>query len=346
MPWKVLFGVLFAWCTTADGAPPWKTPDVRFAELDQALASNDFAAAEMALGELRTAAKMSGDRLFQDEVLERFKEVSAHQKQFERLTHSLEIDPNSAEKRAELALFHAAWKHDWDLALPMLRSSPDPAIAEAATADLAEPADPKERVALAERWIKAIPRGADRHVREAFQHRAAHWLRLAIPDLAGPERNQASLKLQKIPLFVDAVVVWNTHNEGYRDRGAEVIAVSLLTIRRPAWKSSSHPITWSPDKESFTVVSVPHVRADAVRVDIEKWHGAGAGLAEIQVIVAGENTAPGMLCEVESYFERKYEFLPATLVDGDRSGNRGSWCADNGKKSWGLVQFNQFPPAK
>jgi hypothetical protein len=152
-------------------------------------------------------------------------------------------------------------------------------------------------------------------------------------------------RLKQVPLFIDRIVVWNTHNGSANDRGAEEVLVSLLQQEKLVWKDAV-AIPWTANKPAYVMLRPKHIRADQVRVDISKRHDLGGGLGEIQVFAGRLNVGRHCQPSADADLGGKDQHDPAALVDGDTSGNTGYWLTYDGKDGWASIHFSEFPPVK
>jgi hypothetical protein len=99
------------------------------------------------------------------------------------------LKTNGGDPQANLTVGRWLWfmKNDPAEALLHLSLASDEALATAATADLAEPADPKQKIALADQW-RALAEKEIMTPRQALLSRAQHWYRQALPNAAGLDK--------------------------------------------------------------------------------------------------------------------------------------------------------------
>jgi hypothetical protein len=152
-------------------------------------------------------------------------------------------------------------------------------------------------------------------------------------------------RLKQVPLFIDRIVVWNTHNGGANDRGCEELLVSLLYQEKVVWKDAVE-IPWVANKPAYVMLRPKHVRADQIRVDVTKPHNQRAGLGEIEVVAGRKNIARQCEPVADSYYGFNETYRPSMLVDGDTSGNTGYWLSTDGENRWASIHFAEFPSLK
>lgn len=324
----------------------WQHPDPRLAAIDDAVDDDDFAGAQKLLVELRTEAKRTKDQSLLAEVLEQGKKLTKLARDFEKIAKHLKT-LDKAHPKACLAVgkYHCVVKGNWKRGLPLLAFGDDATLAALAADDNDESVRADDQAAIADRWWLYSQKVSDATERIPYQLRAREWMIRARPGVTDKVRATIDQRLKQVPLFIDRIVVWNAHNGGYNDRGADELLVSLLYQDKVAWKEAV-AIPWIANKPAYVMLRPKHVRADQVRVDITKPHDRGAGLGEIEVVVGWKNIV--RYCEpvVDSYFEFNEAYKPSRLVDGDTSGNTGFWVADNGKPGWASIHFAEFPPPK
>jgi hypothetical protein len=93
------------------------------------------------------------------------------------------------------------------------------------------------------------------------------------------------------------------------ERSTRTISVTLLNGETVVWKRASIELEAHGVKTSIVL---PTKQFTNVVVDVVKWRGIGAGLAEIQILIDDENIAFGRLSKVNST-----ETLPIHLDDQD-----------------------------
>lgn len=327
----------------------WTHPDLRFVDVDTAVRNDDFPRAQKLISDLRTQARKGKDNAFQTEVTERGKEITKISREFEKLSKAfkgLEKDSEDARASLEVGKYFCVVKSNWQKGLPLLAAGNDERLGSIAKADQLNPKESDDQFRLADQWWQYAQKISDADERTAWLLRSRDWMLLAKDSVGTEELSTIKGRLKQIPIYPDRIVVWNTHNGTYNDRGAVEIVVSLLREGKVAWRQPIL-IPWKANEPSFIVIRPARVRADQLRVDIVKRQMTSGGLGEIQVFVGNANVARGMLAEVESVFEFKEQNGPPALVDGDVSGTTGFWICQNDKDGWAIVDFQQLPaPAK
>jgi len=337
---------LFGTCAFAADRDAWQHPDPRFAAINEAVDDDDYPAAQKLLAEVRAEAKRTKDQGLLAEALEQGKEVTKFARDYDKIAKHLKtLDKEHPKACLAVGKYHCVIKGNWKRGLPLLAMGDDATLAALAAADNDESLQADDQAAIADRWWQYSQKVSDANERIACQLRAREWMIRARSGVDDKARATIDQRLKQVPLFVDRIVVWNTHNGPYNNRGADEILVSLLYQDKVVWKDAV-AIPWTPNKPAYVMLRPKHVRADQVRVDITKLHDQGAGLGEIEVVVGKTNIVRQCEPVVDSYFEFNEAYKPSRLVDGDTSGNTGFWVADNGKSGWASIHFAEFPPTK
>ncbi len=99
----------------------------------------------------------------------------------------------------------------------------------------------------------------------------------------------------------DRLVIWNTHNYGWNDRGTLTCNVSLLQAGRTVWSKNEVSLDWKPDADLATTVELPGLACDAVRVETTSFQELGPGLCEIEVYQGKKNLALGKLVSASGF---------------------------------------------
>lgn len=127
------------------------------------------------------AARSAGGRARADLLKLAAKDVAALARQFAEVkTDAERLRSAVDDAAANLAVgkFDCEAKHDWTRGLPRLAKGTDPALADLAKKDLAQPADAGQIRELAAAWLAAAER-ANVKSRAAYQERAIYWLAAA-----------------------------------------------------------------------------------------------------------------------------------------------------------------------
>jgi hypothetical protein len=320
----------------------WRHPDSRFRAIDEALDRDDFPEAQKQLSQLKADAKRGKDQALQQEISERAKEITRLEREFEKISKAWKtLASGVSDKHAATLVgkYTCAIKGDWDRALTLFASCDEPNLVSAAKADQKNAGDAVGKMAIANLWWLASEGSTEADDRLAFQLRARQWMIQAYPGAPHTDQVTIAQRLRQLPLLPEKIVIWNTHNGPYRERGASELMVSLLHQGKVVWKKST-AIPWRANDPAFVVLRPARVRADQIRVDITRNYLGGAGLGEIEVFAGATNIARGCQPQVSSFFQSKNELGPGNLVDGDTSGNTGYWIANDGTGAWASVRLS------
>lgn len=326
----------------------WKHPDSRFAAVDAAVDDDKYASAQKLLGDLRAAAKRTGEAWLQAEAVERGKEIAKQAREFEKIgKHLKALKKSSKDAKASLAVgkFYCVVKGDFDRGLPFLALGEDANLALVAAADQERVDSTDAQLALADHWWRCAEKTSDVPERIAWQIRARNWMLQARPAANESQRMAIDQRLKQVVLVPEKIVVWNTHNGPPNDRGAEEISVSLLHQGVVVWQEAAE-LPFKPNEPSAVLLRPKRVRADQIRVEVTKYHKHGGGLGEIEVFVGRTNIAAGCQPIVDAQWEENPQFAPSKLVDGDRSGASGYWLTEDGKPGWAGIHFCELGGAK
>lgn len=144
------------------------------------------------------------------------------------------------------------------------------------------------------------------------------------------------------------IILWNTHNGSFGDRGAKVCKVEVFSKGSLQWKDENVEMAWSVDKDEKTFVNVPSIPfVDVVRVTILKHIGNGGGLTEIQVMDHGVNRALNAKVTASGYYKNP-PYPPEWAVDGITSSaehHKGYWLLNRSKSpGWIEITLNSPKP--
>ncbi len=167
------------------------------AVVDQALDVDGFAAARQILATADNLAKTARDGNLRSRIAARLEDVAAGEQKFQGIKQALATletqpdDPAASETVGRYACFQ---RGDWAKGLPRLTAGADKSLAKLAATDLAEPEEAAQRFALANAWWNVAEQQTGR-ARANVRARAAHWYRLAEPELANFDQTQARQRL-------------------------------------------------------------------------------------------------------------------------------------------------------
>lgn len=148
--------------------------------------------------------------------------------------------------------------------------------------------------------------------------------------------------------MASSVVIWNTHNADYRNRGTSRCNLVLLRGAREVWKKADLLLKWDGFVDPKTVLLLPNVRFDRLRVDVVDVIGKSGGLSEIQVFDGvAHNIAFGRLVTASSVLIGKLDrnYFSKNVVDGITQSNipgKGYWLLpDEVKAGWIEIDFRR-----
>jgi Leucine-rich repeat (LRR) protein len=147
-----------------------------------------------------SVARRSKDRSLIDRLQKATKDARDAKKDFEAAQQARETlaqSPDDPQANLALGCYLAFVRGQWEEGLPLLARSDAKKVASAAQLDLEGPSTTASQVAAGDAWWAATdaPKNIDK---ERVQQRAAHWYRLAMPQLAALERIKLEQKLEKL----------------------------------------------------------------------------------------------------------------------------------------------------
>jgi hypothetical protein len=146
------------------------------------------------------AARRTKDRALIERVTKVTKETRDARKDFEAAESArktLAQSPDDAQAKLALGCYLGFVRGQWEAALPLLAQSEAKKVSAAARLELAGPSAADELVAAGDAWWTATdaPKNIDK---ERLQQRAAHWYRLAMPNVSALERIKLEQKIDKL----------------------------------------------------------------------------------------------------------------------------------------------------
>lgn len=112
------------------------------------------------------------------------------------LEHEETIDADGAVK-TRLGRFFALSVRDFERGIPLLADGSNAILQECAKLDLEQPVETDQQVQLADQWLTATE-GLTPLELQGVQQRARHWYLIALPSLAGVNRNEVTAKIAKL----------------------------------------------------------------------------------------------------------------------------------------------------
>jgi hypothetical protein len=137
-------------------------------------------------------------------------------------------------------------------------------------------------------------------------------------------------------------VLWNTHNFKYRDFGTTECNVLLRRGGKTIWEKKNLAVAWDANSNPKTTLDIPAQRFDVLRVEITKWKGACAGLAEIQLYRNERNIALGRPARASDLYDPTI-CTPEMAVDGlidEKQDGKGYWLIRH-PPGWIEIDFSR-----
>ncbi|NQU26267.1 MAG: hypothetical protein HQ567_33695 [Candidatus Nealsonbacteria bacterium] len=337
------------------------------AVVDEAMASHRYDVALEVVQATTRACQQSIGRDYRKQISGRREEVQKLHtawQEFRNAMTTLETSPDDAAANLAAGRWHYLFLNDWQEALPYLSKCRDAALKSAATLELASPADATQQVAAGDAWWTAAETAED-EAKPVLMHRAGYWYEQAQPNvksalvkgklaqrlgeiakvelpaaqLAGvtADRNQQP---QGREVTADALVLWNTHNAKYKNRGALMCNVWLGRNGKVVWSARSILVNWAAPVDPRTVVRLPKVKFDVLRVEITKAFKDGGGLSEIEVYQGNVNIARGLIATASA----SQNTVPGNVTDGITQSERhriGYWLLPDNTPGWIEVDFSR-----
>lgn len=306
------------------------------------------------------AARKSKDSALAKQFLAEAKQIDEDREAYEAVKSAREtLQSRSDDAEANLAVgkFLCFIKGSWREGLEHLARGGDAELKSLADGDLSHPFEAERQVALGDRWWSVAETLPDRQ-KEQVQAHAAWWYERATATgqlkagaataikkkLAGlaPRETAATRRAARI----DRIVLWNEHNSNFNNSGTGVCNVILLRDGGAVWQQNGVRLEWARGRDLSTELSVPNVKADAVRVEVLARIGNSGGLAEVEVYSGDKNLARG--CPARASAENANDRrTAATLTDGNTSSKiheEGYWLLPDGQNGWAEIELQ--PPAR
>ena len=149
----------------------------------------------------------------------------------------------------------------------------------------------------------------------------------------GASKSADPAKLESKPVTADEIVLWNTHDRQWNDRGVTRCNVELRRAGKTVWSQNDIEVTWSDKEEPATEIAIPKIAFDTVHIEITAWVQWGAALCEVEVLKGRKNIAIGK--PITASGERG-ECTAAKVVDGIRVSDErsGVWWAPDHQPAW------------
>lgn len=139
----------------------------------------------------------------------------------------------------------------------------------------------------------------------------------------------------------DRVVIWNQFNPPHNDRGAKSCTLRLLRLGKEVWSQSEIAVGWEPSQHKNVTVDLPQLDFDALRIEVDAWHGMGGGLSEVQVFRGEENIAEA--CPAIDSGSHAKLYSAGRLVDGitrPQQAGIGYWLLPDATAGWAQIDLS------
>ncbi len=320
-----------------------ETPDELLAAAKTAVAADDYAEAQTLLAKATVAA--GRDAATRADIADLRREVGSLQKEYTRLARARDLlkkSPSDRGANQALGAFYAFSKGDWDTGLPLLARGDGELTQTAAAFDLRKPTTVQERITAGDHWQAVAAQSRDEDAISQATLRARFWyLSAAEGATEDADRQAINQRLDKLRLYPSKVVIVNSHNGHYNDRGT-VIAELVLLLDGKTVFTRRLTLPWKKGESVPTTVRIPRTRADAIQVNILKWQGLGGSLAEVEAYQDGVNLAAGAPAKASGEHAEPHQ--AENVTDGDYGGEfeqGGIWNLPDNEAGWVRIALDQ-----
>ncbi len=170
------------------------------AMIDEAIAADQFDAAERLASIAATTSRKTSDTEFKKLVVGRSKEVDKIADQHSAAISAMETlktNADDAEANQVAGSYFCLSKGDWQTGLPLLAKGTDEGLKAMAAQDAAGAEDANGRIVLANGWWD-LAQHEDGLAKKQLELRAAQWYRLALVGLSGQVRADVEARLAGI----------------------------------------------------------------------------------------------------------------------------------------------------
>jgi hypothetical protein len=320
-----------------------ETPDELIVAARTAIAEDDYAQAQDILAKAAFTAR--GNASLKADVAELRRTTGDLQKEFAKLERErdrLQKSPADADANQALGEFYAFMKGDWEQGLPFLARGDEELTQAAASFDLQNPSTLKDRLEAGDRWQEVARQNRDADVSSKATLRARHWYLSAVDAASGDAgRSAIDERLDQLRLYPTKLVIVNSHNGHYNDRGTLLVEVVFILDDKPVLNRRI-TLPWKKGESLPTTVRIPRTEADAIQVNVLKWHGLGGSLAEIEAFQDDVNLALGAPATASGEHDKPYR--AENVTDGDYGGEfeqGGIWVLPDNEAGWVRVSFDR-----
>lgn len=172
--------------------------------------------------------------------------------------HLLKLLDSPADPEANLAAgrWFATDGDEFAIALPLLTKGSDPALAKAATMELANPAGTTEQNTMADHWYELGRKPST--MKDVAWRRAQHWYHLALPGLKGISATVCDKRLAEITAYLPL--------------GPDTDWDNLTTAQWDKVKAPVFSVEAAVDRNSTGLRLVPGVRYRVIPHPTDTWH--------------------------------------------------------------------------
>ena len=296
--------------------------------IDEAITTGDFKTAQDAAKEALRAAGKTRNVILIIKARRKSKYVSGLKRKFDRAikdVETLENSPKDPQASLSLGRFFCFEVNRWELGLPLLEQCSDDDLKAVAGLDRANPSDPKSQVTVGNAWLQLAQKRATDKKNFEMKVRARYWYEMALRQLTGLEKVKTEKRILE-EKNVYKVILWNTHNWDYRDRGALECAVtfldqggSIVGARRGI------KMKWIRTGPSSSQAFIQcKGRPSKLGVEITKCYLVSAGLAEIELFRDGGNIIRGASVSAKPESNLDSDSLTDGVKEATGSG-KGYW---------------------
>lgn len=172
------------------------------AAADEMILANDFSSAlrlASLAGDLARKARNNHILTLANAKRDRIGDITKAFKDITNAFKTLSRSPNDPEANFEAGRFTCLVKSDWETGLPMLSRGSEPAYRNLARAELNQPKQSKEQLALAQAWLE-LAKTESPSMAAAMWWRAHHWAQQALASASGGDRDLVIKFMDRLPI--------------------------------------------------------------------------------------------------------------------------------------------------
>ena len=166
--------------------------------LDEALAVDDFGAAQKYMNLVNTLRRTAVDGMVlfsAQEAAKEYREVSAAYEKAKPAFEKLAANPDDADAKSIVGKYLCVYRKQWRKGISLLAEGNDPALKAVAALEL-DADDRGNLVKAADAWMLLADKESDAYLKEAYRLRALHWYQEALPGLDGLSRARVTKSLE------------------------------------------------------------------------------------------------------------------------------------------------------